>query len=259
MIARAECIGPFPYPGQMFIRRIAAGLLALSIAGCGAKGTGVSADATSATVVPGAVVTTVTPLATANPGQAIARRVSPETSSTTTSSTTTPKITTTEPVAATASVSGAEFAVGAVSAYRAALGEAKAIEITIWVGDMNRAEAELQDLAKPANVDTYEYKAGKVGSPEPVRLTSSDAADLETILFPIADVAWDQLPAMFATAIAEIGGAEGSTGVTHLVVERDLPSDAEIVLNIYVDGGPRSSGGYVKFHHDGAVKRVYGP
>jgi len=236
----------------MIIRRIAACSLALTVVGCGANGAQVSADATSAP--PGAVAVTVAAPTTANPGQAIARKVSPETSSTTV-----PRTTTTEKVGVTASLDGPEFAAGAVSAYRAALGEAKALEITIWVGSLNRAEADIQDPAKPTNVDTYEYKAGKVGSPQPVKLTGGDATDLEANLFPLSAVAWDQLPAMFATAITEIGGAEGSTGVTHLVVERDLPSDVEIVLNVYVDGGSRSQGGYVKFRADGSVKRVYGP
>ena len=60
-------------------------------------------------------------------------------------------------------------------------------------------------------------------------------------------------------AKTEIGVLEGSQGVTHLIVHKNLPFDDDTVVNIYVDGGDRSDGGYVSFHADGTLKKVYGP
>lgn len=52
---------------------------------------------------------------------------------------------------------------------------------------------------------------------------------------------------------------EGSTGVTHLIIEKNLPFDEDTVVNIYVDGGTRSQGGYVSFLADGSLEKVFGP
>ena len=153
-------------------------------------------------------------------------------------------------------VVGPEFVTAAAAAYQAALGDFKAMEVTMWP-DQPRAEADVQDPAKPANVDTYEFAGTKVGSPQPVTLTGD--GELEPNLFLASTVAWDKIPAMMEQAVVEIGELEGSTGVTHLIVKKNLPFDEDTVINIYVDGGTRSQGGYVSFLNDGTLKKVYGP
>lgn len=157
----------------------------------------------------------------------------------------------------TKKVLGPEFVTAAGAAFQAELGDFKALEITIHP-DQPRAVAQAQDPAKPANIDAYEFTGGNVGSPSPVTLTG-DTSDLEANLFLASSIAWDQIPAMMEQAVVEIGELEGSTGVTHLIIQKNLPFDEDTVINIYVDGGTRSQGGYVSFLNDGTLKRVYGP
>lgn len=167
--------------------------------------------------------------------------------------------TTTAKTTATTSkkVVGPEFVTAAGAAFQAELGDYKALQITIHP-DQPRAAAQVQDPAKPANIDEYEFTGSSVGSPSPVTLTG-DTSDLEANLFLASTIAWDQIPALMEQAVAEIGPLEGSTGVTHLIIQKNLPFDEDTVINIYVDGGTRSTGGYVSFLNDGTLKKVYGP
>lgn len=151
---------------------------------------------------------------------------------------------------------GAEFVTAAGAAFQADFGDFRAMEMTIHP-DQPRAQVQMQDPNKPANVDQYEYTGGKVGSPSPVTITGD--GDLEANLFSASEIAWDQIPAMMDQAVAEIGALEGSTGVTHLIIKKNLPFDEDTVVNIYIDGGTRSQGGYVSFLGEGSLKRVYGP
>jgi hypothetical protein len=153
-------------------------------------------------------------------------------------------------------VVGPEFVTSAATAFQTELGDFKALQMTIHP-DQPRATLQVQDPAKPANVDEYEFTGTKVGSPAPVTLTGD--GDLEANLFLASTIAWDQIPAMMEQAVAEIGPLEGSTGVTHLIIQKNLPFDEDTVINIYVDGGSRTSGGYVSFLNDGTLKKVYGP
>ncbi len=155
-------------------------------------------------------------------------------------------------------VVGPEFVGAAAAAFQAELGDFKALQMTIHP-DQPRAALQVQDPAKPANVDEYEFTGTKVSSPSPVTLTLTGDGDLEANLFLASTIAWDQIPAMMEQAVAEIGTLEGSTGVTHLIIQKNLPFDEDTVINIYVDGGTRSSGGYVSFLNDGTLKKVYGP
>jgi hypothetical protein len=153
-------------------------------------------------------------------------------------------------------VLGPEFVGAAAAAFQADLGDFKALEMTIHP-DQPRATVQVQDPTKPANVDEYEFTGAKVGKPAPVTITGD--GDLEANLFQASTIAWDQIPAMMEQAVAEIGPLEGSTGVTHLIIQKNLPFDEDTVINIYVDGGSRSQGGYVSFLNDGTLKKVYGP
>jgi hypothetical protein len=160
------------------------------------------------------------------------------------------------PATTSKKVVGPEFVGAAATAFQTELGDFKALQMTIHP-DQPRATVQVQDPAKPTNVDEYEFTGSKVGTPSPVTLTGD--GDLEANLFLASTIAWDKIPALMEQAVAEIGPLEGSSGVTHLILQKNLPFDEDTVINIYVDGGTRSSGGYVSFLNDGTLKKVYGP
>ena len=64
---------------------------------------------------------------------------------------------------------------------------------------------------------------------------------------------------MMEQAKAEIPLEEGSKGITHIIIKKNLPFDSDTVVDVYVDGGTRGDGGYVMFKGDGTLKKVYGP
>ena len=41
-----------------------------------------------------------------------------------------------------------------------------------------------------------------------------------------------------------------------MIITKDLPFSANTVVRIYVDGGPRASGGYVQYLADGTLDKV---
>ncbi len=218
------------------------------VVGCSAKPTEVSTEITSQTVpvVTMPQITITMPSVPAIPPTS--EKVGPATS--VRPGTTVPK----PPITFKQKMSGPEFAVEALEQYRKKLGDFKALDLKVWVGDDVRAVAQVQDPDKPENVDAFEFKGESVGSPSPVRLTGS--GDLEANLFSVTDVNVAALPAMFEQAIAEIGSPEGSTGVTHIVIKRNLPIDEDIVVNVYVAAGTRGGGGFVTFLADGSLKAV---
>jgi len=177
------------------------------------------------------------------------------TTSTIQDSTTVPGKKSTTTAAKTAST-GPEFAAEAVTAFQAKLGDFKALEMVIHV-DNGNAYAQVQDPAKPANVDQYDYRKGVLEDPAPVKLTGD--GDLASNLFGVQEVAWDKVPAMMEQAKTSMGELEGSKGVTHLIIKKNLPFDSDTVVDVYVDGGSRTSGGRVSFKADGTVKKVYAP
>jgi hypothetical protein len=155
-----------------------------------------------------------------------------------------------------ASTTGPEFALTSVDALKVKLGEFKALEMTIHFAS-GFTSVQVQDPAKPANVDEYQYKGGSIDGPTPVKLTGD--GDLESNLFASTEIAWDKIPVMMEQAKTSIPLQEGSKGITHIIVKKNLPFDSDTVLDVYVDGGTRSDGGYVMFKADGTLKKVYGP
>lgn len=162
--------------------------------------------------------------------------------------------TTAKQTTTTVKATGPAFATAAAAAFQAKLGDFKAIEMTIHT-DNGNAEVKAQDPAKPANVDAYDYKGGAVSDPTPVRLTGDGA--LEDNLFAASEVAWDKLPAMMEQATTEIPPTEGSEGVTHIIIHKNLPFDSDTVVNVYVGSGTRGGGGYVSFKADGTLKKTF--
>ena len=78
---------------------------------------------------------------------------------------------------------------------------------------------------------------GVLGESSPVRLVGG--GDLEANLFSSTDVKWKAIPALVASAVEVTGVEDGE--VTHVIVQRNLPFTADVVIRVYVNG-PRTSG-----------------
>lgn len=151
---------------------------------------------------------------------------------------------------------GGAFGQQSYDLMKAKLGDFKALEYTIFFGAQQRAEVQAQDPAKPQNVDQYTVEGAAVGSPAPVKLTGD--GDLAENVFDPSTIAWDKLQDMMDQAKASIPVDDGK-GITHVIIKKNLPFDSDTVVDVYVDGGARSDGGYVMFLGDGTLKKVYGP
>jgi hypothetical protein len=156
-----------------------------------------------------------------------------------------------------------EALVAAVAAYRAALGTdaVQALQFTIHfpVGGTAYAALQSQDPAQPANVDERDWRDGKVGEPSPVRLTGTGT--LAENLFAMSSVNWaavaDALPGAKDLVAQKLGNPlADSSGVTHVIVQKDLPFSDHTVARVYVDGGARTTGGYVQYLADGTLDKV---
>lgn len=163
--------------------------------------------------------------------------------------------------AAPASADPSAALLAAVGAYRAELGLVRALRFTCHFPTTGGPYASLQsqDPAVPANVDERAWRDGEVGPPEPVRLFPG--TDLAAELYAFDAIAWDAvaaaLPGVPALVAAQVGAPlENSDGVTHVIAESDLPFSPTTVVRVYVDGGDRSTGGYVQLRADGSVEAV---
>ncbi|MFN8052283.1 MAG: hypothetical protein U0Q22_12635 [Acidimicrobiales bacterium] len=153
-----------------------------------------------------------------------------------------------------------------LTAYNAAMGGTAGLRVlryTMWFPTDASPYAALQsqDPATPANVDERDWRNGRVGSPEPVKLAGT--GDLEQNLFTFAELNWDAFFTVLAdgdapkAVEAKVGHPlDGSVGVTHMIVTKDLPFSANTVVRIYVDGGRRSQGGYVQYLASGTLDKV---
>jgi hypothetical protein len=148
----------------------------------------------------------------------------------------------------------------AVDALRAA-GPGAALRFTTHfpVGGPAYASLQSQDPANPANVDERDWRDGRVSQPEPVRLTPAD--DLAAELFDMGSIDWPAvaaaLPAAPGLVSQQLGRPlDGSDGVTHLIVESGRPFTDGTVVRVYVDGGDRTTGGYVQLRPDGSLDKV---
>ena len=111
-------------------------------------------------------------------------------------------------------------------------GKIRALEFVIY---SHRAQMQVQDPAKPENVDQYDY-SGKISAPIPVRLHGS--GNLEDNLFGLDEVAFDRIPALVAEAMEKMP-LEGSQ-VTHVIVKRGLPFSQDMRIFVYVNGTRKS-------------------
>jgi hypothetical protein len=149
-----------------------------------------------------------------------------------------------------------------IAAYGTALGTStiRTLQFMIQFPETGSSYGSLQsqDPAVPTHVDQRDWRDGAVGDPAPVTLTGS--GDLEANLFSLDEINWPAVAGVIPTAQAAVEGSvgplEGSRGVTHLIAERNLPFTDQVVVRVYVDGGPRSTGGYVQYLADGTLDKV---
>lgn len=151
----------------------------------------------------------------------------------------------------------------AVAAYGAALGTPtiRTLEFIVQFpeGQASYGYLQSQDPNVPANVDQRDWRDGVVADPEPVRLTGQ-ATDLEANLFSLDEIDWVAISAALPTAPGQVEGKLGplsnSKGVTHLIAQRNLPFSNDVVVRVYVDGGDRTTGGYVQYLANGTLDKI---
>lgn len=122
----------------------------------------------------------------------------------------------------------------------------KFLEIVIY-GDY--AFATAQDPVKSDHLDRYSWRDGSVSSPSP----ESNRDDLEGKTFTIAEVPWDKLQALLATAETELKVEDATT--RYFIIDKNNFGDDGLTIRVYVSG-PRSSG-YVAADATGTITAVY--
>ncbi len=169
-----------------------------------------------------------------------------------------PGATTTTTIAA---VPADQALIQATDAFRAALGAPRVLQLMVQFPQGSRpyGTVSYQVPDAPANVDERDWRNGEVEAAGPVRLTPLD--DLSTDLWDLDSVNWPAvaaaIPGTQALVEQEVGAPlEGSAGVTHLIAANGAPFYEGVVIRVYVDGGPRRSGGYVALRPDGSVADV---
>jgi hypothetical protein len=130
--------------------------------------------------------------------------------------------------------------------HQALPGKIRALEFKIY-GDY--AQMQVQDPAKPENVDQYNYR-GEISAPIPVRLHGS--GNLADNLFSLDEVAFDRIPALAAEAMKKMPIEGGH--VVYILVKRDLPWTKDVRIIVYLDGTRK--GGRLKADGKGHVLEV---
>jgi DNA-directed RNA polymerase subunit RPC12/RpoP len=111
------------------------------------------------------------------------------------------------------------------------------------------SSVELQSAANPNQVDRYDYNAGRVRGPDPVRLIGSEKSNVKALLFDPEKAALGQVETLKVTAMGKLAYEEAK--ITHVIVERD---HGKVVIRVY--GGNDRQSGYVAFDARGKVTRV---
>lgn len=111
------------------------------------------------------------------------------------------------------------------------------------------ARMQVQDPAKPENVDQYDYR-GRVSEPVPVKLAGKGS--LEANLFDLDDVAFDRIPALAEEAAAKLPMEGGKLG--HILIRRGLPFTKDVRITLYVNGTRKD--GVLKADAKGRVLEV---
>lgn len=100
------------------------------------------------------------------------------------------------------------------------------------------ASVQVQDPAKPENVDQYNYRDGELGAPIPVRLHLF-GGKLEDSLFDWNEVAFDKVPELTRLAMEKIP-LEGGRVVGFRVGHQIVDTDGKVYILIDVEGTRKS-------------------
>jgi hypothetical protein len=134
-----------------------------------------------------------------------------------------------------------------IAAYHNALpGKIRVLDLKIYD---RYARIQVQDPAKPENVDQYDYR-GRVSEPVPVKLAGH--GDLDDNLFDLDEVAFDRIPALVEEAVAKMPMEGGAVG--YVLVRRGLPFTNEVRIIVFLDGTRKS--GVLKADAKGRVLEV---
>lgn len=96
--------------------------------------------------------------------------------------------------------------------------------------DSNRLVIQVQNPIHPSQVDQYEYRHGQLAPAVPVALGGQ--GDLERNLFPVGDLALEELPTLLALARSAVDSQNGE--VERVVVRRNLPQASDVKIRVYV-------------------------
>ena len=120
------------------------------------------------------------------------------------------------------------------------------VEIILYPG---YAFGTAQDPVQPDHLDQYMWQNGALGAPAP----QTNDPDAASKVFTIDAVQWDVIAALAADAPRVAAVEQGE--VTHIIVTRDVFTDAhDVVVRIYISG-PRGSA-FIEATPDGTVLRI---
>ena len=124
-----------------------------------------------------------------------------------------------------------------LQAYRQKLsGPRKALEFVITE---DRARLQVQDPAKPENIDEYDYSQGRLTGPTPVQLMGAN--HLAEDVFPWNEVALERIPELAKTALDK--GPVENGQIVQVRVGRGVV-DPKVHISVALKG-PRGFGGLV--------------
>lgn len=99
------------------------------------------------------------------------------------------------------------------------------------------AMVQVQDPAKPENIDGYTWRDGKLSEPAPVKIIGS--GKIEDNVFPLKDVNFGGLPALTKEILEKMKDVEGGN-FTGYVVKRGLPFNKDVEINPLASGTRKS-------------------
>lgn len=136
----------------------------------------------------------------------------------------------------------------ALQAYEKAVGgKLNATQLTLHE---THSSIEVQSIKNPKYVDHYNYRAGIVSDPQPVRLMGSMKRNLKSHLFDPDKTALTRLDELKTAALGQLAYEQAK--ITHIIVDR---SRGKTVIRVY-GRSPRDSG-YVAFSDAGKLIRAY--
>lgn len=99
------------------------------------------------------------------------------------------------------------------------------------------AMVQVQDPAKPENIDGYTWRDGKLSEPAPVKIIGG--GKIEDNVFPLKDVNFAGLPDLTKEILEKLKDVEGGKLIGY-VVKRNLPFSKDIEISPLANGTRKS-------------------